>query len=507
MVLEDVLALLHGVRRHGEYVMARCPAHDDRHASLSVAEGNDGVLLKCHAGCDVEQICDRLRIEVRDLFYEPRDGDLVEASYPYHDRDGNLVYEVVRFDGKRFRQRRPDGLGGWHWNLQGVERVPYRLPELLAGVAQPRRILICEGEKDCDAVYAHGGCATTNPGGAGKWPARFASYLQGAHVWVVADRDDAGRKHAREVTQTLQGKAASLRTVEAKEGKDAFDHLKAGHALDELVPVWEQDGLVALRGDRLRTRSVDWVQGFEHLIPYGAITLLTGMPGAGKTMLTCRVAALVSIYAQVAVVSSEDSPERILGPRLLAADGDLSRVHFLSWQTNGSELPVLFPDHLNALERFIVGQKVRLLVVDPITAHLGPEIEHYSDKSVRSALSPLAMLCDRLALAALVVSHPNKGFSDDPLHRAGGSIGLPGVARSGLWMGDHPEELDPSYRVLAPYKANWAPSMRSRLYRIETTPVRGRSDLVPRLIDMGESYYTARRLLRRPWKEREETEA
>jgi hypothetical protein len=65
----ELLGMLEGVRKSGEGWMARCPAHEDRTASLSVGEGSDGrVLLRCFAECDVFAICDSLGIEPRDLF-------------------------------------------------------------------------------------------------------------------------------------------------------------------------------------------------------------------------------------------------------------------------------------------------------------------------------------------------------------------------------------------------------------------------------------------------------
>ena len=52
-------------------------------------------------------------------------------TYDYESEFGELLYQGVRFMPKGFSQRRPDGEGGWIWNLEGVERVPYRLPELI----------------------------------------------------------------------------------------------------------------------------------------------------------------------------------------------------------------------------------------------------------------------------------------------------------------------------------------------------------------------------------------
>src|SRR5690606_14689172 len=117
-----VLARLEGVKRNGTGIMARCPAHDDREPSLSIAEGDDGrVLLTCHAGCPTRDIVARLGLGMADLFpARPLNGHGLGqpiATYPYTDADGRLLFEVLRYHPKTFRQRRPDGQGGWLWKL------------------------------------------------------------------------------------------------------------------------------------------------------------------------------------------------------------------------------------------------------------------------------------------------------------------------------------------------------------------------------------------------------
>src|SRR4249919_950852 len=143
--------------------MVRCPAHQDRNPSLSVTEGADGrVLLTCHAQCATDDIVAALGLTMRDLMppRPERDRHIV-ATYDYVDTAGALLYQVVRFDPKDFRQRRPDGNGGWVWNLRGVDRVLYHLPAVQAAIDAGDTIWIAEGEKDADALRAQGVTATT----------------------------------------------------------------------------------------------------------------------------------------------------------------------------------------------------------------------------------------------------------------------------------------------------------------------------------------------------------
>ena len=241
--IERVLGRLEGVKPSGDGWEARCPAHDDRRASLSVGVGEDGrVLLKCHAGegCSFRAIVDAAGLDPADAFDRDRDGArrLVE-TYSYVDEDGALLFEAVRFEPKGFMQRRPDGRGGWIWKTAKTRRVLYRLPQVLAAVAEGRTVYVCEGEKDVHALEALGEVATCNPMGAGKWRPQYAKPLRGAEVVIVQDRDDEGRKHGSAIAASLEGIAKSVRRVEAATGKDAADHLGAGNAVADFVPAPE----------------------------------------------------------------------------------------------------------------------------------------------------------------------------------------------------------------------------------------------------------------------------
>ena len=224
-----------------------CSGHDDRVASLSLGVGrNDNAVVKCQAGdgCSVEAIMAGWRggpLPVAALFdswWERRDerpDDAVEV-YVYTDEAGASLFEVGRFPGKRFFQRRP-GRSDWKGGIKGVRRVIYRLPQVLAAVAAGETIYDVEGEKDVHALEAVGVVATCNPMGAGKWKQEYAEPFAGADVVVVQDRDDAGHQHARTVVASLERVGASVRLVEAAHGKDAADHLAAGLGVDDFVEV------------------------------------------------------------------------------------------------------------------------------------------------------------------------------------------------------------------------------------------------------------------------------
>jgi putative DNA primase/helicase len=216
--VERLLERLERVKRSGEGWTALCPAHEDRNPSLSVKEGEDGrALVHCHAGCSKEDIVTAVGLTIRDLFptHEAAETGLrtIVDRYPYVDEQGELLFEAVRFEPKDFRQRRPDGDGGWIWKLEGSRRVLYRLPQVVEA-RQSRMIVVVEGEKDVHALEQVGLVATCNPMGAGKWRPEYAATLAGArHVVVIPDDDAEGRKHALEVARSLVDTVEVVRVV------------------------------------------------------------------------------------------------------------------------------------------------------------------------------------------------------------------------------------------------------------------------------------------------------
>jgi len=240
----EIASALNG-RSSGGGWTACCPAHSDTNPSLAIDEGSNGkVLLHCRAGCSQDAVIDA----VRRLGLEPdgKPGSRVRqrlparrtvATYDYRDESGQLAYQVVRWKRKEFRQRRPDGRGGWIASIEGVKRLPYRLPEVLAH--PDRHVYIAEGEKDADRLARQGLIATTNSGGAGSgnaWP-YLAKWFQGRRVTILPDNDEAGRRHAEVVARALNGIAASIKIValpDLPEKGDVSDWLDAGHAIREL---------------------------------------------------------------------------------------------------------------------------------------------------------------------------------------------------------------------------------------------------------------------------------
>lgn len=225
--------------RGGQRIQAKCPAHDDSNPSLSVTRGTaQPVVLTCHAGCPPDNVLAALRLEWSDLCEDDQDYERpvqrsIEATYGYTDESGTPLFDVVRFNPKDFRQRRPDG----QWGISGVRRVLFRLPQVIDAVRVGAIVYVVEGEKDVLAVERAGQAATCNSGGAGKWRDEYNTALTGANVIVVADDDEPGHRHALDVARQLKPVAASVRMMLPVAGaKDVAQHLGRGLGLDDLRP-------------------------------------------------------------------------------------------------------------------------------------------------------------------------------------------------------------------------------------------------------------------------------
>ena len=253
--VQDFLDKLDYVKTSGDGWAAACPCrNDDSNPSLSINQGNDGrVLVTCHRGvpCDVNQICSAMGITTADLYPKDSRKKKVEekevltlvSTYDYYDENGVLLFQKLRYVNqwgkKTFRQRRPDGRGGWQWGLGDTPKVLYNLPAVRQAINDGQKVYVVEGEKDADALIALGRVATTMPGGAGtnKWLDIHTNALAGGKVEVIADNDEVGIFHAWQVVDSLTQAECAVRAWRTPAGKDIADYLAMDGDLSEMVPL------------------------------------------------------------------------------------------------------------------------------------------------------------------------------------------------------------------------------------------------------------------------------
>ena len=258
----NVLSRLEGVKQSGTNWYARCPCrNDDSNPSLSIGQGDDGrVLMTCHRGnpCSLDEICTAINLKKQDLFPK-KDEEPVKvkvkaeklanklslvATYDYRDALGELLFQKQRFvdeNGKKtFRQRKPDGEGGWSYQLGDVPRVLYRLPQITNAVNHGKTIWLVEGEKDADTLVEAGYEATTMPNGAGTWLDIHTETLAGAEVVIVSDNDEVGIAHALNVASILKSADCKVKTFVPPDGyKDVTDLFEDGKSETALLALSE----------------------------------------------------------------------------------------------------------------------------------------------------------------------------------------------------------------------------------------------------------------------------
>jgi hypothetical protein len=244
---DEFLSRLKGVTETGNGWEARCPCrNDDDNPSLSISEDDrtGNILVTCHRGspCSSKEICEAMGVTQAALFPpQKRTKEKLELvkSYDYTNEQGELLFQKLRYvDGsgkKTFRQRKPDGRGGWEYSLGDTPKVLYNLPLVVKAVADGYPIWVVEGEKDADTLVDMGIIATTMPGGAGKWLQIHTDALTGGTVVVVADNDEPGIAHAKAVTEELVKAGCDVSAWRTPQCKDVTDFLAIDGDLDDLL--------------------------------------------------------------------------------------------------------------------------------------------------------------------------------------------------------------------------------------------------------------------------------
>jgi hypothetical protein len=295
----------------GGQVIAPGPGHSPKDRSLAVRpspDAPDGFVVHSHAGDDPLKCKDYVRAKIG---AEPFKGNgskagathskTVDKIYDYHDENYEILFQVVRFKPKDFRQRRPDGSGGWVWSLGETRRVLYHLPELLEAIANEQPIFVVEGEKDADALIELGVVATCNSGGAEKWRDEHSATLAGADVIIIPDKDEAGEKHLEKTARSLLGVGAKVRVLHLP-AKDAFDWIADGGTAEQLWQLVDgievADPTPSEKG--LIVSAHDFITGFvppdyliDRVLRRRFANTLTGRTGDGKTAVMMRIGAQV----------------------------------------------------------------------------------------------------------------------------------------------------------------------------------------------------------------------
>lgn len=294
-------------RRSGAGFIGHCPAHEDSKPSLSIAEKEGKVLVKCHRGCDGRLVIEALKgLGAWKTMQENKVREIVD-KYEYTDELGKPIYCKLRLPDKNWSiGYYQDGkLKHGGMTEAKVRRVLFNL----VGIEQARKasqpVWFVEGEKDAKSLIALGAIATTNDSGAGagKVKPEMLESLKGLDVILCGDNDEVGKAHIDYLAKQLVAYAARVQRVEIPKQvndrpvKDITDYLNVlGHSKDAVIGLHQtaqQVYPIKLVTTYAELLSLDlpepstWMGGF---VAPGEATLIVALPGVGKTWFTLAIA-------------------------------------------------------------------------------------------------------------------------------------------------------------------------------------------------------------------------
>lgn len=434
----------------GTKFTAQCPAHDDHKPSLDVTTGDDGkALVICRADCPLDQILAKLDLRAADLFADSPNGRFteqrldpgqhrhLEATYPYTSGGDELIrkrrYRLA--DGtKTFRiQHRDTPTGAWRNGQGGLTADPYLVGG--HGFFRDRMILIVEGEKDADRLTDLGLVATTNIGGAGKWPQGWGQqWFAGRNVAILADNDPPGHAHAQTVAADLATHAATVRLVNLPDlppKGDVSDWLDAGHTPDELkqlvaaTPTWTPTPPPESRykpftvPELLALPDPEWL--IDGLLPHGTVGMICGLPGSGKSYLALELACTIAdttrhkwgphtaLTGPVIYITGEGQwglAQRIEAWQHGHPNNNLEHIRFIVAMP-AADQPDQIAELLEQIDT-VTPDKPPMLVIFDTLARLALGLEENSAGDMGKIIGVCEAIRDRYACSVALVHHTRK---------------------------------------------------------------------------------------------------
>ena len=220
----------------------------------------------------------------------------------------------------------------------------------------------------------------------------------------------------------------------------------------------KKDSVKIIRMSDVELTPVEWL--WKPYLPFGKLSVLQGNPGEGKTYFAMHLAAACTNGKllpnmermepfNVIYQTAEDGLGDTVKPRLIEAGADLDRVLVI----DNSEVQLTLSDE--RIEKAIVENNARLVIIDPIQAYLGADVDMNRANEVRPIFMRLGQVAQRTGCAILLIGHLNKAAGMQSLQRGLGSIDIAAAVRSVMFIGKL--KHDPTMRILTHEKSSLAP--------------------------------------------------
>jgi RecA-family ATPase len=533
--IQHIAAHMGGEVRNGREAVVPGPGHSaaDRSLSITFNEAGDDILVHSFADDDPIACKDFVRKKLRMDEWQPNKGrsnghgsaqaaidamtkrakaaPTPPASYPYVDAKGGVAYVVERLpptptNPKPFRQYRPQPGAGpiYQGVFDGVDRIPYRLPELLG--SPHATIFVTEGEKDADNVAELGLCATTVAGGV--WTETCAAPLAGRDIVILEDNDETGRKKALTAATALHDVFATVRIVSFTDlplKGDVSDwialdpeHHNAGALTKRCMaaPIWapgielpptpEPLPFVDMSSWRIDDGVPPREWGVRDVFPLRNVGLFSGEGAAGKTLLALQLGVAHALGRDWIGMLPEPGPflyfgaedetgeiHRRLADILRHYNADFpdlqGNVHLLTFA--GEDAVLGAPDRAGIIKPTPLFERLLAAAIEirPIMICLDTSADVFAGNEIdRAQVRQFIGMLRNMAIVAnayvLINSHPSlTGITTGT--GLSGSTGWHNSVRARAYLTiakkDKEEDPDPCLRTLEFKKSNYGPVSQS----------------------------------------------
>ena len=292
-------------------------------------------------------------------------------------------------------------------------------------------------------------------------------------VFLCLDNDQAGN----EACEKLAGEISEgYSVIRLKPSKKDWNEILCDKNADRkkaiaetiTIKVPESEEMVPmLCYEDIEQTSVDWL--WFPYIPFGKLTIIQGNPGEGKTYFAMMLTAACTNKKMfpnmediepfnVIYQTAEDGMGDTIKPRLVEAGADLSRVMVI----DDSEEALTLSD--DRIEKAVRQNHVRLVIIDPVQAFIGADVDMNRANEVRPVFRKLGMIAEKTGCAIVLIGHLNKSSGAQSTYRGLGSIDIMAAVRSLIFIGK--VRKDPTTRVLIHEKSSLAPPGETMAFKL-----------------------------------------